>query len=175
MLSGFAASGKTTIGQRYLKDHPLALLIEGDELIVNLGQWLKYEDEARLITFELMKSLARTQLALNHDVLWPFLLTNAAHIAEIESIAKDTGAQTYEFLLDIPKPAAIARLLKRGRWGEAGLDALTDKDLPVIEELYDTMVGELSQRPQSTIINVENKSVEQTYQEIMAHLRAADD
>lgn len=47
LLNGFAGAGKTTIAKRYLADHPLAFLIEGDELIVNLGHWLELEEKAR--------------------------------------------------------------------------------------------------------------------------------
>lgn len=170
ILSGFAAAGKSTIGQLYLKEHPLALFVEGDELIVNLGQWLAHEEKARQLQFGLMKSLAKTHLSSGYDVIWPMLLTNAQHVTEIEAIATQAGADTYEFLLKTPRDIAISRLLERGRWGEAGLDSLTDKDLPEIESLYEKMTNELKHRPVATIIEVHNKSPEETYQEILAYL-----
>ena len=37
LLNGFAGAGKTTLARKYIDSHPLSIVIEGDELIVNIG------------------------------------------------------------------------------------------------------------------------------------------
>ena len=52
LLNGFAGAGKTTIAKRYIDQHPLSVVIEGDELIVNIGNWVAQEDEARTVPLQ---------------------------------------------------------------------------------------------------------------------------
>jgi DNA transposition AAA+ family ATPase len=47
LLYGFASSGKTTLSKKYISEHPLALSIEGDQIINMMGQWRANENEAR--------------------------------------------------------------------------------------------------------------------------------
>ncbi len=46
LLGGFARCGKSTIAERYISEHPLALYIEGDEIITKIGQWRAHIAEA---------------------------------------------------------------------------------------------------------------------------------
>lgn len=170
LLNGFAASGKTTLAQRYIDEHPLALAIEGDRIIVHLGQWHSHEEEARGLIFELTKALARTHLALGRDVVLPYLLTDPAHADAFKTLAVEAGAAYHEIFLFDDKQDAIAKLMARGRWGEDGLDPLTGDDLPVIEDLYDRMVR-ASQGREARVIRPIPRDVDGTYQEILAALR----
>jgi len=164
LLNGFAGSGKSTIVKRYIHEHPLALIIEGDELIVNIGQWRKHEVQARELIFELTKSMARTYLASNHDVLLPYLVTDARHVETFEKIAQACDATFHEILLHNNRADAIARLLKRGTWGEADQDPLSDKDTPAIEDLMSKMESEREQRPNTQTIPIKQGDIDHTYQ-----------
>jgi predicted kinase len=171
LLNGFAGSGKSTIAKKYIQDHPLALLIEGDELIVNLGNWLQQEPEARQIVFELTKGLVSTHLSGGHDVVLPYLVTDGTHIAAFQRIAQDTGADFYSFLLHNEKETAITNLLKRGTWGKAGTDPLGEKDMPTILDLYERMESQLEHQENVAVIDQNGHSAEETYAQVLEHLK----
>jgi predicted kinase len=168
LLDGFAGVGKTTLAKRYVADHPLALDLEGDEIIVMLGQWLSREAEARELLFGLGKAMIITHLQSGHDVVVPCLPTNVEHQRAFEDIAKSTGAQFFEVILVTEREEAIQRLLKRGTWGEEGTDPLTEADLPVVEKLYDDMDRTLTERPDATRISSVEDSHDDTYQQFLA-------
>ena len=171
LLNGFAGSGKTTIARMYVDNHSLAMVIEGDELIVNIGDWLDHEDEARDFVFALTKEMLRTALSLGHDVIVPYLVTNAKEVAELEQIAKRSDSQFYEFYLATHEEHAIQRLLSRGTWGEAGLLPLTMNDTPRITELYDHMKNALQYRPNQIHLKIKEGSPVETYQELLSHIQ----
>ena len=170
LINGFAGSGKTTIARKYIDEHPLAMVIEGDELIVNIGHWLENEPETRKAVFALIKSMLGTYLSTGHDVVLPYLVTNATDVNEFERVAKDKGADFYEFVLHTDRLDAVARLLKRGTWGEAGLPPLTDKDLPETEKLITQMETELEKRPKAIVLSLLESSPDETYKQLLEHL-----
>lgn len=168
LLDGFAGVGKTTLAKRYVADHPLAMDLEGDEIIVMLGQWLTHEAEARELLFGLGKAMIRTHLASGHNVVVPCLPTNVEHQRAFEDIARSTGAQFFEVVLVTKREEAIQRLLKRGTWGEEGTDPLTEADLPIIEKLYDDMDRTLIERPNAVYISSVEDSHNDAYQQFLA-------
>lgn len=170
LLNGFAGAGKTTIARKYIDSHPLSMVIEGDELIVNIGSWLDNEDKARSLVFALTKSMISTAVETGHDVIVPFLVTRAEEVAEIEQTALRSGAEFYEFYLATPKEHAIQRLLKRGTWGEAGTPSITNDDIPLINEIYDLMESQLTKRPNQIHIAIDEDNPDATYQQIIGHL-----
>lgn len=154
----------------YVDNHPLAMVIEGDELIVNIGDWLDNEDRARDLVFALTKEMLRAALSLGHDVVIPYLVTKAEEVSEIEQIAKSSNSQFFEFYLATHKDHAIQRLLNRGTWGEAGLPPLTKDDAPRITELYDHMESALQNRPNQIHIQINEGSPIETYQEVLSRI-----
>lgn len=173
LLNGFAGAGKSTIARRYIAHHPLALVIEGDELIVNLGDWLEREPEARELVHEMIKSLLTIHLSKGHDVVLPYLVTDNRHIKEFESIAANTSATFYNFLLFNDKEVAIKRLLERGTWGEAGTDPLSEKDMPEIQRLYDAMEQQLEHQDHVLMVDQSGLSVDDTYDQIIGNMSTA--
>ena len=166
LLNGFAGSGKTTLAKRYIDEHPLALAVEGDEIIVRLGQWKNHKDEARKLIFEITKSLVATHLKSGHDVIMPYLLTNLDHAVAFENIATENHSDYCEIFLFDEKKVAVDRLLQRGTWGEEGLAPLTEKDLPAIEDLYDRMLTASIPRKMQIIRPTLNE-IESTYQQLL--------
>ncbi|HSX46497.1 MAG TPA: AAA family ATPase [Patescibacteria group bacterium] len=171
LLNGFAGSGKTTIARMYVDNHPLAMVIEGDQLIINIGDWLDHEDEARDLVFALTKDMLRVAIKLGHDVIVPYLVTNAEEVAELEQIATNGGAVFHEFYLATHKDHAIQRLLNRGTWGEAGLPPLTNDDTPRITQLYEHMEAALPNRPNQIHIQIKEGSPIDTYQELLRQIQ----
>ena len=170
VLNGFAGSGKTTIAKRYIADNPLTLLIEGDELIVNIGQWLTHEEEARRLIYELSKQIADTHLTSGNDVIIPYLITDNAHLISFREIAQKHDASFYNFLLFNEKEVAIGKLLERGSWGEAGTDPIGDTDMPVISDLYDKMASQLEAQTDAIIVAQQDRTIDQTYSFIVGHM-----
>ncbi len=167
MLNGFAGCGKTTIARKYINEHPLALNVECDEIISNIGQWQQYSEEAVKYKLTLTENMVKTHLQSGHDVILPFLLLDDTHATIYEKIAHDIGADFFEVMLLVKKDEAVSRLLKRGTWGEAGLPPLTDKDIPKIKKLYDNMMTATNRRSKTiNIYPIENK-IEETYKDLL--------
>ena len=68
-----ARGRKTSLARRYLADHPLALVVDIDDLRMNLGQWAVRE-ESRLLARELAIALVDCHLSAGHDVVVPQFL-----------------------------------------------------------------------------------------------------
>ncbi|HEX8227533.1 MAG TPA: AAA family ATPase [Candidatus Saccharimonadales bacterium] len=170
VLNGFAASGKTTIAKKYIAGHSMALALEADAMVDNIGDWIHHEQEVRQLTFEMTKAMLRAYLPSGHDVILPYLVTDTGEVKEFESIARDCGAEYYEFVLHNDRKDAIARLLARGKWGEATSPPLTEDDLPEIEKLLDRMESALAQRPQAVKIELTGQEPDETYRLFMHRL-----
>lgn len=130
VINGFAAAGKTTIANMYIAEHGLAMSLEADALVDNIGDWVNHKQEVRRLTFELTKAMLRAYLPSGHDVVLPYLVINAEEVQAFESIADDCGAEYYEFVLYNERADAIARLFKRGRWGNKHRRHLPTKTCP---------------------------------------------
>jgi predicted kinase len=167
MLGGFAGCGKTTIANRYVTEHPLALSVEGDEIIIKLGQWRENIEEAVACKAALTSALVAAHLKRGHDVVLPYLLTNSQDAERFESLAHVQGADFYEVILFVEKEEALRRLFKRGTWGEEGLPPLTEADRPKTERLYDKMVEATSLRPKMIDVVSEAGDVEGTYKKFI--------
>jgi predicted kinase len=167
LINGAIGSGKTTITQRYIDEHPLALSVVGDEIMAMLGQWLKYEVDARQCVFELTKSMATTHLKGGHDVLLPYLLMDPTHATAFKAIADDHKAEFFEILLTVDMATSVERALQRGTWGEPGTDPITEKDIPIIEAKYTAMEKALESRPGTVKIEATEADVDGTYQQLL--------
>lgn len=170
VLNGFAAAGKTTIAKKYIAEHSLALSLEADAIVDSIGDWANHEEEVRQLTFDLIQAMLRVYLQSGHDVILPYLVTSPKEVQGFEAIAKECGAYYYEFVLHNERPDAIARLLKRGRWGEETSPALTEKDLPQIEKLHDRMEAALKERAQTIYIPLKEQSPKATYAQLLSRL-----
>jgi hypothetical protein len=82
----------------------------------------------------------------------PYIVTKLSEVQTFESIARECRASFYEVALSDEKADAIAKLLKRGYWGEMSSPAITEQDLPIIEKDFKNMEAVLRQRPDSIVI-----------------------
>lgn len=163
LLNGPAGVGKSTIARRYIDEHPLSMSIEGDQIIGMIGAWRQNELEARKLKLALIMGMTEVALAGEHNVILPYLVTDATHAEMFDRIAKRHGAEFYEVILAVEKNEAVARLLERGRWGEEGSKQLTQEDIPRIEDLYNLMMCEVGKRPNTASVVVVNGDVDATY------------
>jgi predicted kinase len=167
LLYGFASSGKTTLSKKYISEHPLALSIEGDQIISMMGQWRANENEAREIVFEHAKAITERHLMSGHDVLLPYLLTNAEHAESFREIAERVGVDIFEIYIYLEREEAINRLLNRGVWGEEGSPKLSTDDLPEIEQLYDQMEKSMSSRLNVKLLPSTLNDIDGTYAKML--------
>ena len=173
LLNGPAGIGKTTIAQRYIDERPLALAVNGDDIIVMLGQWLRHEDEARKMVFSFTCDMTRTHLRTGHDVILPYLVNNAEHAKAFARIAEECNAAFVEVLLTTERTESVERMFQRGTWGERGTDPLTDKDKAVVEELYDAVHDSIGDRPDAVVIQSVHGDIDGTYAEFLKHVTKA--
>lgn len=167
LINGFNASGKTTIAKRYIREHSMAMAIEVDELVDNIGDWASHRDEVQKLTFRLASAMLRAYLPSGHDVVLPYIITNIDEVREFETIAHDCDAAYYEIFLDDEKGDAITKLLKRGNWGETSSPKITDRDMPLIEKDYTNMRAVLEQRPHVIKLSLKGNSPDTTYQQLL--------
>jgi len=172
LINGFNASGKTTIAKKYIAEHSLALAVEADALVDNIGNWTNHRDEVRRLAFELVKAMIRAYLPSGHDVVLPYIVSDVAEVEQFESIARDCGATFYEFFLFNERADAIARLMQRGRWGEASSPVISEQDRPLIEQAYANMEAALTKRPQTIRLALKGNDPDTTYQQLLQALNA---
>jgi predicted kinase len=173
LLNGPAGIGKTTIAQRYIDEHPLALSISGDDIIVMLGQWLEHEAKAREIVFEFTREMARTHLRSGHDVVLPYLVAHVEHADAFQQLAEECGADYYEVLLTTDRTESVERMLERGTWGERGTDPLTEEDRSEVERLYDAVHGSVGERPHVLVVRSVKGDIDGTYRQLIEHISKA--
>jgi predicted kinase len=173
LLNGPAGIGKTTIAQRYIDEHPLALSVSNDALVVMLGQWLRHEPEAWEMVFNFTCDMARRHLRAGHDVILPYLVREGAQAEAFAQIAQECGVTYVEVLLTASKQEAVERMLERGTWGEGGAPPLTEADVPIIEQLYDMVHKNLDEKPHIAIIQSVRGDIDGTYAEFLKHVTKA--
>lgn len=153
MLYGFASSGKTTIAKMYLEKEKLALVVEGDKIVSQLGKWRKNEQKARDLVYSYTKTLAEMHVQAGYNVVLPYLLLDIQHANTFSTIAKENNANFLEIYIKLDKKEAVRRLLKRGVWGEDRSPQLSESDLPEIYELFENMKKAMQKRKNVHVIN----------------------
>ena len=112
LLNGPPGVGKSTVARRYLVDHPLALLIEIDDLRTAMGGWAEHED-SRIHARTLALALARTHLGAGLDVVVPQYLGRPTYIDQLQAAASEVGAAFQHVLLVDDRRAVGERFRER--------------------------------------------------------------
>jgi predicted ABC-type ATPase len=167
LINGFNASGKTTIAKKYIADHSLAISIEADSIVDNIGDWINHRDEVQKLSFELTKAMIRAYLPSGHDVVLPYIVTDISEVEQFESIARECSASYYEIVLYNEKVDAVARLLERGKWGGVSSPLITEKDLPIVERDFVNMQAVIEKRGNIIRIPLKGNDPDTTYQQLL--------
>lgn len=168
-VNGPVAVGKSTLAQKYIDEHKLALVLNTDDFVGAMGQWLENEPTARKLALQYIVLVAEQHLKAGYDVVIPYLLAEPKDMQQIEVAAK-SSAKLYEFALVAPKEEVLGRALQRGTWGEPGAPPLTEKDTPIVEDLYDKFIQALEARPKSIQIRVTEGDIAGTYEKLISYL-----
>lgn len=174
VLNGPPGIGKTTIAQRYVDDHPLALNLDIDSVRRLLGCWRAQPLEAGALARPLTLALAEAHLRTGHDVVLAQYLGRAEFLADAESVARRTGADFVEVVLMVTRDVAVARFLDRTSTAataahvEAGqlVEQVGGRD--ALERMYDRLLLVLSHRPSAHVITAPEGAQDEVYRQFLA-------
>lgn len=176
VLNGPPGIGKTTIAQRYVDEHPLALNLDLDGVRRLLGGWREQPLEAGALARPLTLALADAHLRTGHDVVLAQYLGRAEFLAEAEAVARRTGADFVEFVLMVTRDVAVERFLARTAAAatpahvEAGevVEQVGGRD--ALERMYDRLLLVLSHRPSAQVITAPEGAQDQVYRQVLDRL-----
>ena len=158
-LNGPPAVGKSTIAAELVRNRPLALNLDIDELRVRLGAW-ETTDHSKKVARELAFTLAAEHLRNGHDVVLPQLLLLGEVVDQFEMLASNAKAEFVEVVLIASREELIARL--RASYGlrphPRDVFALADLERRAGESL--ALVKRLAEaRPSARVVDVTGLSI----------------
>ncbi|MFC6015500.1 AAA family ATPase [Plantactinospora solaniradicis] len=179
LLNGPPACGKSTLAQRYVDEHPLALNLDIDCVRRLLGRWREDAYAAGLLARAIALAAARTHVAASYDVVIPQLVADLKFVEEIERVARDVGAEFHEVVLLDGRENALRRFEKRTRTAaepahvEAG--ELLDRPggLDELAAMYDRLMRVVAARPMTRVLPSVEGEVEQTYQRLLGLIQSS--
>jgi predicted kinase len=176
LLNGPPAIGKSTIAQRYVDDHPLALNLDVDGLRSALGQWSEHGDESGLLARSLALAMARTQLSAGYDVVVPQFLGRLPFIVALEDLAAEMSADFYELVLLDSKASSLRRFSRRTEErGRGPAEAMVERagGEAVLEAHYESLLEVLAARPGAVTIEATWGEVDETYAAVLRCLTSS--
>lgn len=178
LLNGPPGIGKSTLAQRYVDEHPLALNLDLDSVRRMLGAWQEQPIEAGLLARAITLEMARVHLGAGHDVIIPQFLGRPQFIAQAEQVAVEAGVPFLEFVLMDSRDSAIGRFLARSEapQSRAHVEAATLMEQfggrPALEAMYDRLLLVLSHRPDAQVIQSRDGAADDAYAELRRRLDA---
>ena len=176
LLNGPPGIGKSTLAQRYVADHPLALNLDLDSVRRMLGRWEDDPIEAGLLARAMTLEMARVHLGSGHDVVIPQYLGRPQFLQQAEEVAGDVGVPFAEFVLMDGRDNAVRRFTQRSASSattahvEAGRLMERLGGQPALEAMYDRLLLVLSHRPHAQVIHSHEGAVDETYRELSERL-----
>ena len=173
LLNGPPGIGKTTLAERFLLEHPLALNLDVDSIRCSMGRWDVHErskDLARALAVE----MARTHLRAGFDVVVPQLVARPEFIEVLDEVATTTGAQFHEILLLAPAEQAIARFRARRAVMEAtGVrhpQGTAEHDTQTMAAIVRELAAIATTRTRTRVIDTEAGGLDEAYAALRALL-----
>ena len=158
VLNGPPGIGKSTLAQRYLRDHPGALNLDLDRLRRFVGGWRDDPLAAYTLARGFGLAAARAHLQAGHDVLVPQYLGRIEHLQQLADVAGQTGASHHEIVLMESKDRVLARFAARTAMSDDPVhrDAQDFLDAaggtPQLEAMYDRLLLVLANRPSAQLL-----------------------
>ncbi len=115
LLNGSPGMGKTTLAQRYVDEHPLALNLDIDNVWMMMGQWQASRPTSDALKYKYAHTLAAMHLAEGYDVIVPNSMDAIDRYHGFERVAAAGNAALKEVVLLSDESDAIERCKTRGR------------------------------------------------------------
>lgn len=176
LINGAPASGKSTLAQMYVDEHPLALALDIDVVRSMLGRWLDHPVEAGLIARGMALEMARVQLSAGRDVLIPQFLGRLDFLLELENLAHQAGADFLEVVLVNDSQDAADRFARRSHHPETSAhrdaQALLDRSGGASELLamHDRLLEVVAGRPLTITVPTVDGEIDRAYRDLRARV-----
>jgi len=179
LINGLPGSGKSTIGRRYLDDHPLVLALDVDVIRSMLGRSLEEPTTSGLAARALARAMAQTHLQAGHDVLVCQFVGKLDFVEALDQLALAVGAGFVEVALVTGIDEARARLLRRSedpvrpehRDAAILLDRAGGPD--ALAEMSSRLEGVVRARPTTRRVVVADGDLEGTYEGLLEAIHRA--
>jgi hypothetical protein len=174
LLNGPPGVGKSTLANRYVRDHPLAFCLDIDGVRRLIGRWEEHETESGLLARRMAIEMARVHLEGGHDVVVPQFLGRSDFIEQLQGVSARAGATFVEIALMDSRDDAIARFSAR-----AQDPALTSHHLDAermaggaagLAVMYDRLQEVIASRPQTIVIPTTDGESGRAYQDLLSVL-----
>lgn len=168
ILNGPSGVGKSTLAQKYVDEHPMALNLDTDNVWSMMGQWREEKERSSRQKLRLAYAMAEAHLEAGYDVIVPNIMRSRPTVEKFEAIAQKCGALFCELLLTVSKDEAIERFMARGGFRPGGI--LAQGGIPYLEQMYDDMVETAATRPSIIEVATEYGNIQGTYQNLLKAL-----
>jgi len=176
LINGAPASGKSTLAQMYVDEHPLALALDIDVVRSMLGRWLDNPAEAGLIARGMALEMARVQLSAGRDVLIPQFLGRLDFLLQLENLSHQVGADFIEVVLVNSPQDAADRFAQRSRHPETSVhrdaQALLDRSggASELRAMHDRLLEVVASRPRTITVSTSDGEIDQAYRDLLTHV-----
>jgi predicted kinase len=162
LLNGPPACGKSTLAQRYIEDHPLALNLDIDRIGQLIGGWHTDRHATGTLARAAALAAARVHLAAGHDVVIPQFVGRPAFLEAVARLARESGADFHEVVLLDAKDNAMRRFAARPT--SAAVEPMA------LAAMYDDLLAVIAVRPGAKIVSTVDGEEDRAYQDFLACL-----
>ncbi len=165
--------GKTTLAQKYIDEHPMALNLDIDNLWFMMGQWQASRPHSDIQKLKYAHAIAGMHLADGYDVIVPNLMQSTEQYEVFERIARANNALFRELVLLSTPEDAIERCKTRARkmgyadgFRPGGVLDTSGRELG-LASMHENMLATIALRENVVRIESVEHNIEETYQKII--------
>jgi predicted kinase len=171
LLNGPPGVGKSTLANRYVREHPLALCLDIDGVRRLIGGWDDDQAVSGLLARKMAVAMARVHLEGGYDVVVPQFLGRSDFIAQLEAVSAEVGVAFVEIALMDSRDGAIMRFAARADDPALAAHHLDAERMAGgvagLAIMYDRLQEIISSRPHTIVIPTTYGEVDRAYQDLL--------
>lgn len=173
VINGCPGVGKSTLSQKYVDNHPMALNLDIDQIWCMIGQWQQTRPESFEQKMLLSYAMAEAHLQAGYDVIVAQHLNEGRFYEQFEKIASATGTGLIEIALRNDLEKAIERFIDRGKKSghpdgfRPGGIMDTEGRIAKIKKMHEEVEIQIRKRPHMKVVEVKEGAIEHTYHRIL--------